>query len=66
MSYNSNNFWKVVHVVSFKTNQFQQLSLEDSFMNLTDRERKALEKLYPKSNDNLKTNPEYAYAFKHD
>lgn len=29
--------------MSFKTNKFQQLSLEDSFMNITDRERKALE-----------------------
>lgn len=28
----------------FKTNECQQLSFEDSFMNLTDRERKALEK----------------------
>ena len=30
--------------MSFKTNDCQQLSLDDSFMTLTERERKALEK----------------------
>ncbi len=34
--------------MSFKTNECQQLSFEDSFMNLTDRERKALEKSWAK------------------
>ena len=34
--------------MSFKTNECQQLSLEDSFMNLTDRERNALEKSWAK------------------
>lgn len=34
--------------MSFKTNECQQLSLEDSCMNLTDRERKALEKSWAK------------------
>lgn len=32
----------VERAMSFKANECQQLSLEDSFMNLTDRERKAL------------------------
>ncbi len=34
--------------MSFKVNECQQLSLEESFMNLTDRERKALEKSWAK------------------
>lgn len=34
--------------MSFKTNDCQQLSLDDSFMNLTERERKALEKSWAK------------------
>lgn len=34
--------------MSFKTNECQQLSLEDSFMNLTDRERKALDNSWAK------------------
>lgn len=34
--------------MSFKTNECQQLPFEDSFMNLTDRERKALEKSWAK------------------
>lgn len=34
--------------MSFKANECQQLSLEDSFMNPTDRERKALEKSWAK------------------
>lgn len=34
--------------MSFKTNDCQQLSLDDSFMNLTKRERKALEKSWAK------------------
>ena len=48
MSYNSSSFWKVVHPMSFKTNDCQQLSLDDSFMTLTERERKALEKSWAK------------------
>lgn len=31
--------------MSFKTNDCQQLSLDDSFMTLTERERKALGKI---------------------
>lgn len=34
--------------MSFKTNDCQQLSLDDSFMTLTERERKALEKSWAK------------------
>lgn len=34
--------------MSFKTNDYQQLSLNDSFMTLTERERKALEKSWAK------------------
>ncbi len=34
--------------MSFKINECQQLSFEDSFLNLTDRERKALEKSWAK------------------
>ena len=34
--------------MSFKTNDCQQLSLDDSFMTLTERERKALEKYWAK------------------
>lgn len=34
--------------MSFKTNDCQQLSFDDSFMNLTERERKALEKSWAK------------------
>ncbi len=34
--------------MSFKTNDCQQLSLDDSFMALTERERKALEKSWAK------------------
>ncbi len=34
--------------MSFKTNECQQLSFEDSFLNLTDCERKALEKSWAK------------------
>ncbi len=35
--------------MSFKTNDCQQLSFDDSFMNLTERERKALEDSWAKS-----------------
>ena len=34
--------------MSFKTNDCQQLSLDDSFLTLTERERKALEKSWAK------------------
>ena len=34
--------------MSFKTNDCQQLSLDDSFTALTERERKALEKSWAK------------------
>ena len=34
--------------MSFKTNECQQLALEDSFIQLTERERKALEKSWAK------------------
>lgn len=34
--------------MSFKTNDCQQLSFDDSFMNLTERERKALENSWAK------------------
>ncbi|MBD5549115.1 MAG: transposase [Lachnospiraceae bacterium] len=34
--------------MSFKANDYQQLSLDDSFMNLTERERNALEKSWAK------------------
>ena len=34
--------------MAFKINDCQQLSLDDSFMNLTERERKALEKSWAK------------------
>lgn len=34
--------------MSFKTNNCQQLSFDDSFMNLTERERKALENSWAK------------------
>ena len=34
--------------MSFKINECQQLSLDDSFMTLTERERKALEKSWAK------------------
>lgn len=34
--------------MSFKTNNCQQLSFDDSFMNLTERERKALENFWAK------------------
>ena len=34
--------------MSFKTNDYQQLSLDDSFIALTERERKALEKSWAK------------------
>ena len=34
--------------MSFKTNDYQQFSLDDSFMTLTERERKALEKSWAK------------------
>lgn len=34
--------------MSFKTNDCRQLSLDDSFMTLTERERKALEKSWAK------------------
>ena len=36
---------KVVYSMSFKINDCQQLSFDDSFMTLTERERKALEKI---------------------
>ena len=48
MSYNKGNLWKVVYLISFRANDCQQLSLNDKLMNLTEREKKALDKSWAK------------------
>lgn len=48
MSYNGNSSRKVVSLMAFKPNDCQQLSFDDSFIALTEREKKALEKSWAK------------------